>query len=160
MHSDENMKLEWIVVGKIKGILTNHCWDWRSRFEKSVDSLTSNGCSQLVDCIPCNLNIVKQVCANIFKPKFTVSLHACLVKFRFWNKASWARVKTLVSYSSKQDSINRIRSRIHLQRNKKNHLLLRIIRRICKESGVHPSLDTINTFNYHSIFICMNKVFV
>ena len=52
MHSNGNMKLERMIIRKIKQILTYHCWDWRSRFEKSVDSLTSNGCSQVVDCIP------------------------------------------------------------------------------------------------------------
>ena len=156
-----SLNLEWMIFGKVKGILTYHCQDWRSRFEKSVDNLTSNGCSQLVDCVLGSLNRVKQVCVNIFELKFTVTLHACLIKSWFWSEASRARVKTLVLYIGKQDSINRIRSKIHLKCNKKkNHLLLRIISRICKELRIHLAFDTINTFDCHSIFICMNEIFV
>ena len=95
---------------------------------------------------------------SMSKSKFTVTLCASLVKFQFWNETLRARTKAFVLYDSKQNSVERI-SKIHARMGS-IHLLLRIISRICKKSGIYLALDTIGTFDHHSVFICMNKICV
>jgi len=60
--------------------------------------------------------MIKQVCTIILKPKFTVTLSASLVKFRFRNETPRARAKPVVSYGGKQSSVKRISSMVHKER--------------------------------------------
>ena len=145
-----------MIFGKVKGILTYHCRDWRSRFEKLVDNLTSNGWLHSRQFEQSQTSMCKHFWAKIY---CHTSCLSCQVLILEWGIEGKGEDPCFVYWQVRLYQWDQIKDSLRMQQ-KKIHLLLRIISRICKESRIHLAFDTINTFDYHSIFICVNKIFV